>query len=626
MKEAIRKKIVLVSCVALMFASCVLAQDWPQWRGPNRAGKLNGFTAPQKWPAELAQKWRVTIGFGDSTPALLGDKLYVSARQGEEEVILCLNAANRKELWNNKYTVQAVTGPASWHPGPRSSPAVVNGKVVTLAGYGSSDAAELGWEASGRNGVVVAGRTGSAEAGFEILKAGGNAADAAVATLLALSVTDSDQFNFGSEMGVLVYDAKRGVVESISGVGETPALGTLEHYQEVGGIKDDRIGAMPVPAPVGVFCTLLDRYGTMRFAEVAAPALRLLDRHERDWHAPLARTIQRLIEAEKDAKDRRRGIRLVEDYFYRGPIAREIDVWSRGNGGLIRYTDMARHTARVEEPVSATYRGYAVYKCNTWTQGPWLLQALKLIEGFDIKSMGYMSADTIHLRVEASKLALADRDVYYGDPLFVDVPLKELFSREYNDMRRPLIDMQQASMVQCPGDPLGGKALLDPERTKAGLRTAKSGDDNDTTTCVTADRWGNAVAITPSGGGPLAGDTGIRTSGRLVQLNTFSGHPNCIKPGKRPRITLTPSMVLKDGKPVIIISVAGGDTQDQGTLQMIINHLEFGKTAPELVSGPRCSTGHLIGSFSQLPPSLGGLTLGTKTDPAVVEELKRRGH
>ncbi len=498
--------------------------------------------------------------------------------------------------------------------------------MVVWCSSGTLFADELNWHASGKKGVVVAGRTGSAEAGFEILRAGGNAADAAVATMLGLNVTDSDQFNFGSEMGVLVYDAKRGVVESISGVGETPAMGTLEHYQKIGGIKKNRLGQMAVPAPLGVYCTLLERYGTMRFAEVAAPALRLLDRHEKDWHADLARTLRRLIEAEKGAKDRQRGIRLVADYFYRGPIAREIDAWSRENGGLIRYTDMARHTARVEEPVSATYRGYTVYKCNTWTQGPWLLQALKLIEGFDIKSMGYASADTIHLRVEASKLALADRDVYYGDPLFVHVPLEELLSDEYNSKRRRLIEMQYASMEQRPGDPVEGKALLDAERAAAGLRTASASDGHDTTTCLTADGWGNVVAITPSGYGPTPGDTGIRTSGRLVQLNTFPGHPNCIEPGKRPRISLTPSMVLKDGKLVIAISVAGGDTQDQGTLQMIINHLEFGKTAPELVSNPRCTSGHLIGSFSQPPPSLGRLTLGTKTDPAVVEELKRRGH
>lgn len=181
-------------------------------------------------------------------------------------------------------------------------------------------------------------------------------------------------------------------------------------------------------------------------------------------------------------------------------------------------------------------------------------------------------------------------------------------------------------MEQRPGDPLGSKALLDAARSTAGLRTASASDERDTTTCLAADGWGNVVAVTPSGWGPQAGDTGIWTSRRLVQLNTFEGHPNCIEPGKRPRITLTPTIVLKDGKPVLAIAVAGGDTQDQGALQMVTNFIDFGKPAPELVSIPRCSSGHLIGSFSQPPPALGKLTLGTQTDPAVIEKLERRGH
>jgi gamma-glutamyltranspeptidase/glutathione hydrolase len=326
---------------------------------------------------------------------------------------------------------------------------------------------------------------------------------------------------------------------------------------------------MPVPAPLDAYVTLLDRYGTMRFAQVAAPALRILDRHEKDWHAKLARTIRRLIEAEKKAKDRSRGLRLVSDYFYRGPIAREIDAWSRANGGLMRYTDLAGHVTRVEEPVTATYRGYTICKCNTWTQGPYLLQTLRLLEGFDLKSMGYQSADSIHLRIEALKLALADRDVYYGDQNFVDVPMKELLSDKYNRMRH---------------------------------------------------------AITPSGWGPMAGDTGIWTSGRMVSLNVWEGHPNCIRPGKRPRMTLTPTIVLKNGKPVMAVSVAGGDTQDQGSLQIITNYIDFRRPASELVSTPRYCTDHLVGSFSQPPPKLGSLTMGTKTDSKVVEDLKSRGH
>lgn len=493
----------------------------------------------------------------------------------------------------------------------------------TLMACGSVKATELDWQASGKNGVVVAGRTGSAEAGLEILKSGGNAADAAVATLLALNVTDNDQFNFGSELGILVYDAKRGVVKALSGLGEAPALATWEYFEKDGVIKDDSMQAIPVPAPLDAYVTLLDRYGTMRFAQVAQPALRLLDRHEKDWHAKLARTIRRLIKAEKKAKDRSRGLRLVSDYFYRGPIAREIDAWSRANGGLIRYTDLARHVTRVEEPVTATYRGYTICKCNTWTQGPYLLQTLKLIEGYDLKSMGFQSTDTIHLCVEAMKLGLADRDVYYGDPLFADVPIKELLSDEYTRMRRELIDMQHASMVQRPGDPIVGKPLLDEKRAKEGL---KSVPEHDTTNCLAADQWGNVIAITPSGWGPMAGDTGIWTSGRLVSLNVWKGHPNCIEPGKRPRMTLTPSIVLKNGRPVMAVSVAGGDTQDQGTLQIVTNFIDFGLSAPELVSTPRYCTNHLVGSFSQPPPELGKMVMGTKTDPKVIEELKSRGH
>ncbi len=494
--------------------------------------------------------------------------------------------------------------------------------VMALSRAGA-DAGQLSWQASGKNGVVVAGRTGSAEAGLEIFKAGGNAADAAVATLLALNVTDSDQFNFGSELGILVYDAKRGVVEALSGLGGAPALATLEYFEKDGVIKDDSMQAIPVPAPLDAYVTLLDRYGTMRFAQVAQPALRLLDRHEKDWHAKLARTIRRLIETEKKAKDRSRGLRLVSDYFYRGPIAREIDAWSRANGGLIRYTDLARHVTRVEEPVTAIYRGYTICKCNTWTQGPYLLQTLKLIEGYNLKSMGFQSTDTIHLCVEAMKLGLADRDVYYGDPLFADVPIKELLSDKYTRMRRELIDMQHASMAQRPGDPIVGKPLLDEKRAKEGL---KSVPEHDTTNCLAADQWGNVIAITPSGWGPMAGDTGIWTSGRLVSLNVWKGHPNCIEPGKRPRMTLTPTIVLKDGKPVMAVSVAGGDTQDQGTLQIVTNYIDFELKAPELVSTPRYATDHLVGSFSQTPPGLGRLTMGTKTAPEVVKELKSRGH
>lgn len=482
---------------------------------------------------------------------------------------------------------------------------------------------EIGWHVSGKRGVVVAGPEGSAEAGLEMLLKGGNAADAVVATILALSVVDSGVFCFGGEVPILFYEAERGVVDSISGMGVAPALATREYFQKAGGIKGRTSASAAVPAVLDACLVLLDRYGTMKFADVTVPVLRILNRKEKTWHSNLAATLRRLIQAEKRAKDRKRGLRLVSDYFYRGPIAREIDAWSRNNGGLIRYSDLATHITRVEEPVKATYRGYTVCKCNTWTQGPYLLQTLKLLEGFDLKSMGFQTPDTIHAIVEAMKLAMADRDDYYGDPLFEDVPLQQLLSGEYSRLRCKLINMRRASMTQQPGDPLLGKPLRNEKLTGKGLRASS----NDTTTCLVIDRFGNVVAATPSGwGGVLAGNTGVWLGSRLISFNTWKGHPNCIQPGKRPRITLTPTIVLKDGKPVLAVSIAGGDTQDQATLQIVTNYIDFGLSPDKLITTPRYATHHYIGSFNQTPPILGGLTISTRMGKEIIRKLKARGH
>jgi gamma-glutamyltranspeptidase/glutathione hydrolase len=362
----------------------------------------------------------------------------------------------------------------------------------------------------------------------------------------------------------------------------------------------------------------------MAFADVVAPTLSILDRQARDWHGDLARTLRRLIDAEKGSpSDRRRGLRLAADYFYRGPLAREIDAWSRSHGGLLRYSDLATHVTRVEEPVSVTYRGHTVYKCGVWNQGPYLLQALRLLEGFDLAAMGHNRPDAIHTTVEAMKLALADRDVYYADPLFVSVPIEELLSTSYTELRRPLIDSKQASLVQRPGDPRGNKALLDQAEARRGL----GGPAQDTTTCVVADRHGNVVAATPSGfSGVRVGTTGVYLGTRLQSFNAWQGHPNCIEPGKRPRITLTPTLVLKDHKPVIAVSVAGGDGQDQTTLQLLLDLIDFGLSAEQAVTSPRFGTNHHLGSFRQTPPSLGSLLIYSEVGEAVIDDLKARGH
>ena len=486
---------------------------------------------------------------------------------------------------------------------------------------------EVGRFASGSQGAVAAGGAEAVETGLEILRKGGNAVDAAASTILALSITDSGSFCFGGEVPIIVYDAKRKVVEVLSGQGAAPRLATLEYFVQKGNqaIPGKGLQPAPVPAVLDVIITALDRYGTLTFAEIAEPSLSILSQRKEEWHKNLAVTLQRLMQAEKKAgADRKRGLRMVADYFYRGPIAWELDRWSRENGGLLRYTDLATHVTRIEEPVQISYRGYTVYKCNTWTQGPHLLQTLGLLEPFDLKAMGQNSPNYIHVVVEAMKLTLADRDEFYGDPLFVNVPLDALLSRRYADLRRPLLDMKKASHEFQPGDPWNMKALLDRSRMKT---TGTQSRPSDTTTCLVADRWGNVAAATPSGwAGVVAGQTGVKLGSRLISLNLWPGHPNCIEPGKRPRITLTPTIVLKEGKPEIAVSVIGGDYQDQCTLQLLLNYIEFDLESVKAVSSPRFGTGHMFGSFRQPPPQLGGLALPKNTARETVDELKKRGH
>lgn len=479
------------------------------------------------------------------------------------------------------------------------------------------------WKATGKNGAVAAGGAEAVEAGLTLLKQGGNAIDGAVATLLALSVTDGTLFCFGGEVPIMVYDAKRNVVEVLCGLGSAPKLATREHFAK-DGIPGKGIEPAAVPGQLDACITALDRCGTKTFAEAVAPTLIILDRHEKDWHADLATTIRRLIDAEKASpNDRRRGLRLVSDYFYRGPIAHEIDEWCKANGGLIRYSDLATHTTRIEDPVSADYRGHTIYKCGVWTQGPYLLETLKLLEGFDLKPLGHNSPQAIHLEVEALKLGLADRDIWFADPNFASVPLNELLAPKYADLRRPLIDKQHASLVQRPGDPKSFKALLD----KPDLRSGPGGTSMDTTTCVVADKFGNVVAATPSGfSGVVAGKTGVKLGTRLQSFNNWEGHANCIEPGKRPRITLTPTLVFKDGKPVLAISVAGGDAQDQTTLQLLVSSLDFGMLPEQAVTAPRFLTNHHLGSFRQTAPKLGSLQLDPALGNSIIGDLQNRGH
>ena len=470
-------------------------------------------------------------------------------------------------------------------------------------------------------GAVAGGEAEAVNAAAGVIERGGNAADAAATMLLAMCVTDSSLYCFGGEVPIIHHDGATGKVEVIAGMGVAPKLATLEHFKK--GIPRGGPESAAVPAALGAIITLLSRHGTFTFASAAKPMMMLLGAAKKEWHTDLGATMTQLMDAEKAAGDRLAGLRAVADCFYRGPVAAALDEWSQANGGLIRAEDLAAHVTRIEEPVMADYRGFTVCKCGAWTQGPCLLEALKLIEGFDVKAMGRQSPETVHLAVEALKLAMADRDVFYADPLFEKVPIGALLSAEYTAMRRKLIEMDRASLELRPGDPLGGKPLLD----RRDPRFGPPGVSHDTTTCLAADDKGNFVAATPSGwGGVLAGTTGVWLNSRLQSFNNWPQSPNRIMPGKRPRITLSPTLVLKAGRPVLAVSVAGGDGQDQAALQMVMNYVDHGMAADESVAADRFGTDHHIGSFGQTPPSLGSLSINAGFGEATIAALKGRGH
>jgi len=390
----------------------------------------------------------------------------------------------------------------------------------------------------------------------------------------------------------------------------------------------------PVPSVVDLCVTMLKRYGTMTFEEIVAPTLALLDAGEEAWHPKLAVTLRRMVEEEGlTSGSREEKLQAATDRFYgrnkrRNDIADDLEAFYIEKGGFLRRTDLATHVTLIEDPVTVNYRGYTVCKCGPWTQGPYLCQALRLLEGFDLKAMGHLSADYVHVVAEAIKLAMADRDEYYGDPAFVGVPLPALLSDPYTEIRRPLIDMQTASQEARPGDPY----TMRPLKGQGVFRPGIGG----TTTCVIADRWGNVVAATPSANVPPderdGGRAGVTYGNRLRSLNTTPGHPNCIQPGKRPRITLTPTLVLKKSRPILAISVAGGDLQDQATLNLLLDFVEFGIGPEAAVIAPRFATSHHQNSFDPNPDRVqtfiqaGSLTINEEVSQDVQDELARRGH
>jgi gamma-glutamyltranspeptidase/glutathione hydrolase len=492
--------------------------------------------------------------------------------------------------------------------------------------------------AVGSQGVVVSGRPAATAAGVKILQLGGNAADAGAATLLALSVTYVGAFCVGGEIPILVFNAEKKSVKLLEGQGEAPRDPKAIEWYMKHGIPDGDVKAAAVPGTIDAIVTLLKLYGTKSFEEVVQPTLAILDaggpswyidtgsgnkiETGMNWQADMAVTFRKLVDSEKTAKgSREQKLQAVSDRFYRGDIAEALEAWYVEKGGFLRKADLAAHKTPVVDPLTGTYRGYTIYKAGPLTQGPYLLQTLRLLEGFELKKMGFNSADYIHTVIEAEKLALADRDEYYGDPNFAKVPMQQLLSDQYTNMRRALVDTKKASLELRPGDPYNMKPTKPPTITGPW-------HGGTTVMCVT-DKFGNVIAATPSGlssTAGVAGRTGIIHGSRLSSLNTFAGTPNVIQAGKRPRITLSPTLLFHDNVPVMAISVAGGDQQDQAAIQVILNYVEFGMSPEDAFKAPRFSTTHFISSFGQDRADLGSLSVPTTLPEAVQGDLRARGH
>jgi gamma-glutamyltranspeptidase/glutathione hydrolase len=348
----------------------------------------------------------------------------------------------------------------------------------------------------------------------------------------------------------------------------------------------------------------------------------------------LARTLRAIADAERRGavRGRHAGLMAARNYFYKGPVARRISEFSAANGGLIRAADFAAFTAKVESPAKTSYRGYEIYKTGFWAQGPAMLQMLNILEGFDLRAMGHDSPDYIHTLAETMKLAFADRDRYYGDPDFARVPGNELLAKNYAAARRGLIDPAHASLIQRPGDPWGGHPLLNdtPQPALTGESSVPPEERANDTTCVNAvDKDGNMFTATPSGAwlpAVVAGDTGVMLGQRLQSFLLTEGHPNCLEPGKRPRVTLSPTLVLKDGKPFLILSTPGADNQDQALIQVLLNVIEFGMNVQEAVEAARFETLHYVSSFDDHRFNPGILNLEDRIGNEVAENLKSRGH
>jgi gamma-glutamyltranspeptidase/glutathione hydrolase len=559
----------------------------------------------------------------------------------------------------------------------------------------------------GKHWMAITGKPLAATAGAMTFQKGGNAVDAACA-MLAATCTMWDVLSWGGETQALIYNPKTKKVIAINAMGVAPTGATVEFFKSKGYNFPPEYGplAATTPGTPGGLLYMLANYGTLSLEQVLSPAMQMaagypietqtansMERGKdliKQWpysqkvflthpgkkrEAPeggeifvqkdLLQTLSRMVEAEKAAlkkgKSRKDAIMAAYDRFYKGDIAKEFVRGSKEQGGLITMEDLAKWKPIEEEPLMANYKGIDVYKMQQWTQGPVLLQALNILENFDLKSMGHNSTKYIHTLYQSMNLSFADRDFYYGDSYAPpSEPMKGLLSKDYARQRAALIKQDKNNPAIGPGDPYPFEGKTNPyiqilknrgfemDSTKRNfapthdLRNGSSKADYEerlwlgTTSVEAADKEGWVVSITPSGGwlpACIAGNTGIGMSQRMqsfVMDSTLNPY-NLVAPGKRPRVTLTPSMALKEGKPYLSFAVQGGDTQDQNLLQFFLNIAEFGMNVQQAAEAANFNTNQLWLSLGgtkteDRAPKPGQILLHDSTPDTVRNELKKMGY
>lgn len=519
----------------------------------------------------------------------------------------------------------------------------------------------------GRKYAIACGHFLAAQAAMRVLDRGGNVVDAGVTAAIALAVLQPDIVGFGGVAPTIIHLRREGRPWSLPGLGTWPAATDAARLAEVGnGQIPEGLLRSVMPAAPATHITALRRFGTISFEEAATPAMEIAangfgvfpllahtiaksEAGYRRWpdnariflpqgraprigeilvQADLARTFGRMIEAERAASGNRDArLQAVHDYFYRGPIAREIDAYHRANDGFVRYDDLAGFEVTPEPTISTRYREYDVHACDVWCQGISLLQSLKILERDDLRALGHNAVDYVHLLTEAMNLAFADREGYVGDPRFVNVPTSALLDAAYAARQRARIDPARAfGKMPAPGAVTGKPVLRETALLHGGGATPMAPD---TIYCCVMDDDGNAYSATLSDNSydsPVIPGTGLTISSRGSQSWLEPGHPSEVKPGKRPRLTPSPALILRDGRPFMGVGTPGGDVQSQSMMQVFLNATEFGMTMQQAVEAPRFYTSNYPNSFTPHQYLAGRLNLEATLSDEVIAAMRARGH